>query len=64
MTETGTRDWGDEKVHRLYSLATSSGDGKIREEAVHFLGALERAGSADAAWAMDSLKRQGKAHNR
>jgi hypothetical protein len=55
--ESGTREWRDERAHRLYSLASSSSDRKIRDEAVHFLGALERAGSDDAAWAISSLKK-------
>ena len=58
------REWSDRRAYHLYTLATSPGDGKIRREAVLFLGALERAGSGDAAWAMDSLRRQGKAKDR
>ena len=58
------REWSDRRAHHLYSLATSSGDRKIKQEALLFLGALERAGSGDAAWAMDSLRRQEKAKNR
>ena len=55
------RAWRDRKVYDLYTLAASSRDRKLRDAAVHFLGALERAGSDDAAWAMDSLKKKGKA---
>ena len=64
VLDTTMRDWRDERAHRLYSLAASSGDPKIRDEAVHFLGALERAGSDDAAWAMNSLKMRGKGKDR
>jgi len=59
--DTGMRAWRDRKVYDLYTLAASSRDRKLRDAAVHFLGALERAGSDDAAWAMDSLKKKGKA---
>jgi hypothetical protein len=50
------REWKDQRAHHLYSLASSSRDRKLRDEAVLFLGALERAGSDDAAWAIKSLK--------
>ena len=54
------REWSDRRAHHLYSLATSSTDRKIRQEAVLFLGALERAGCDDAAWAMKTLRKRGK----
>jgi len=57
---TGTRVWRDQRAHRLYSLAAGSKDKKIRQEAVFFLGALERAGCDDAAWAMDSIRKRVK----
>jgi len=48
----------DQRARHLYSLATRAKDRKIRQEAVFFLGALERAGSGDAARAMDSLRKR------
>ena len=58
------REWRDERAHRLYSLAECSGNPKIRDEAVHFLGALERAGSEDAAWALRLLKKRDRQEDR
>jgi hypothetical protein len=58
------REWRDERAHHLYFLATCSKDRKIRDEAVHFLGALERAGSDDAAWAINSIKKRDRAKDR
>jgi hypothetical protein len=57
---TGSRmkEWSDRRAHQLYSIATTSMNGNMRREALLFLGALERAGSEDAAWAMDSIRRQ------
>jgi hypothetical protein len=54
------QEWRDQRAHHLYSLAASAGDRKIRDEAMLFLGALERAGSDDAAWAISSLKKREK----
>jgi hypothetical protein len=62
--DTGIHEWRDQRAHHLYSLASSSRDRKIRDEAVLFLGALERAGSDDAAWAMNSLKKREKKDRR
>jgi hypothetical protein len=62
MKSTGIRrrEWRDQRAHHLYSMAITSMDGKMRREALLFLGALERAGSKDAAWAMDAIRRQGR----
>lgn len=59
-TGSRKREWRDQRAHHLYSLATTSIDGNMRREALLFLGALERAGSKDAAWAMDAIRRRGK----
>jgi hypothetical protein len=56
--DPGKKEWSDQRAHHLYSLATSSKDRKIRQEAVHFLGALMRAGCDDAAWAMKTLRKR------
>jgi hypothetical protein len=61
--DTGMREWSDRRAHHLYSLASSSKDTKIRQEAVLFLGALERAGCDDAAWAMKALRKRGKSED-
>ncbi|MDD1662840.1 MAG: hypothetical protein LUQ60_03725 [Methanomicrobiales archaeon] len=53
-------EWSDERAHHLYSIATTSKDGKLRREALLFLGALQRAGSKDASWAMNSIKKDSK----
>ncbi len=53
------REWKDQRVHELYSLAITSRDGAIRHEALTFLGALERAGSEDAEWALGALRKRG-----
>lgn len=53
-----TRKWKDHRVHELYSLAITSRDGVIRHEALTFLGAMERAGSEDAEWALDAIKKK------
>jgi hypothetical protein len=58
--DTGVRTWRDQRAHHLYSLAVSAGNRNVRDEAVLFLGALERAGSDDAAWAISSLKKREK----
>jgi len=52
--------WSDQRAHHLYSIATTSKDGKLRREALLFLGALQRAGSKDASWAMNSIKKDSK----
>ncbi|MDD1664792.1 MAG: hypothetical protein LUQ32_05515 [Methanomicrobiales archaeon] len=52
--------WSDQRAHHLYSIATTSKDGSLRREALLFLGALQRAGSEDAAWAMNSIKKNSK----
>lgn len=57
-------EWSDPKVHRLYSLVTTSRDGNMRRAALMFLGALERAGSKDAAWAMNVIRKQSKEGDR
>lgn len=59
-TDIKTKEWSDQRAHHLYSLATTSTDGNMRREALMFLGALERAGSEDAAWAMDVIKKRSK----
>jgi hypothetical protein len=59
-TEDTTKQWRDPRAHHLYALATASKDGNMRREALHFLGALERAGSEDAAWAMDIIRRKSR----
>ena len=52
------RTWSDQRARHLYSLATSSRDRGTRHEAVLFLGALERAGCDDAAWAMRAIRKR------
>jgi hypothetical protein len=37
-----------------------STNGNMRREALLFLGALERAGSEDAAWAMEAIRRRSR----
>jgi hypothetical protein len=59
-TDTQKREWSDRRAHHLYSIASTSKDGNIRREALLFLGALERAGIEDAAWAMDIIKKRSK----
>ena len=61
MKDTGIREWSDRRAQQLYSLAIGSRDRRIRQEALHFLGALQRAGCDDAAWAIKTLKGRGKA---
>ena len=51
-----TREWKDQRVHELYSLAITSRDEVIRHEALTFLGAMVRAGNEDAEWALSALK--------
>jgi len=58
MVENERREWQDAKAHRLYSLAITSTDRILRREALKYLGALERAGSSDAAWAIHQIKNQ------
>jgi len=52
------REWHDERAHHLYSIITTSTDRALRRQALQFLGALERAGSSDAAWAIHQIKNQ------
>jgi hypothetical protein len=52
--------WSDQRAHHLYSIATTSKDGNLRREALLFLGALQRAGSKDASWAVNSIKKNSK----
>gem|GEM_PF-1467248 len=50
-------EWRDQRVHQLYTVAITSKYGALRHEAMKFLGALERAGSEDAAKAIDCIKK-------
>ena len=61
--ENQRREWSDRRAHHLYSIASTSKDGDLRREAILFLGALERAGIKDAAWAMDLIKKRSKEEN-
>ena len=56
MVATERREWHDERAHHQYSIITTSKDRTLRRQAKRFLGALERAGSSDAAWAMDKIR--------
>jgi len=58
MGSKQTREWKDQRVHELYTLAITSRDGVIRHEALTFLGAMERAGSEDAEWALDAIRKK------
>ena len=53
-----TREWKDQQIRELYSLAITSRDGVIRHAVLTFLGAMERAGSEDAEWAIDALRKE------
>jgi hypothetical protein len=53
-----TKEWKDQRVHNLYTIAITSRDGVIRREALTFLGAMERAGSEEAEWALDMIKKR------
>ncbi len=50
------KDWQDARAFHLYSIITTSNDRTLRRQAMQFLGALVRAGSNDAVWAMDRLR--------
>jgi hypothetical protein len=52
------REWKDRRVHELYSLAITSRDGVIRHEVLTFLGAMKRAGSEDAKWALIDIQKK------
>lgn len=56
MGATGKREWHDQRAFHLYSIISTSTSGTLRRQAMQFLGALVRAGSNDAAWAMDQLR--------
>lgn len=53
-----TREWKEPRVRELYSMALTSRNGAIHQEVLAILGALERAGSKDAEWALDALKKK------
>ena len=53
-----TREWKDQRVRELYTIATTSRDGIIRHEILTFLGAMKRAGSEDAEWALDAITKK------
>jgi hypothetical protein len=53
-----TKEWKDQRVRELYTVAITSRSGVIRREALTFLGAMERAGSEEAEWALDAIKKQ------
>jgi len=57
MVDHDAREWQDERAHHLYSIVTTSKDQALRRQAKRFLGALERAGSSDAAWAMEKIRK-------
>lgn len=48
----------DQRVRELYALATTSRNAVIRHEVLTFLGAMKRAGSKDAQWAIDAIKKK------
>ena len=52
------KEWKDQRLHALYSLVITSRNGVIRQEVLTFLGALERAGSEDAEWALDAITKK------
>jgi hypothetical protein len=52
------REWKDQRVRDLYTIAITSRNGVIRHEALTFLGAMERAGSEDAEWAVNAIKKK------
>ncbi|MDD1654647.1 MAG: hypothetical protein LUO91_02940 [Methanomicrobiales archaeon] len=56
MGATDKKVWQDERAFHLYSIINTSNDRTLRRQAMQFLGALVRAGSNDAAWAMDRLR--------
>jgi hypothetical protein len=60
MVVEGRRMWQDQKVHQLYTIAMVSKNEILRQQALKFLGALERAGSEDAVWAIDDIKKNTK----
>ena len=53
-----TREWKDQRVRELYSIAITSPDVVLRHELLTFLGAMGRAGSEDAEWAIDAIKKK------
>jgi len=53
-----TREWKEPRVRELYSMARTSRNKAIHQELLAILGALERAGSKDAEWALDALKKK------
>lgn len=57
MFDEKVREWLDPKVHQLYTVAITSKDLILRRQALNFLGALKRAGSEEAAWAIENIKK-------
>jgi len=56
VVEDERRVWHDAKAYHLYSIVITSPDRILRRQALRFLGALERAGSSDAAWAIHRIQ--------
>ena len=52
------REWKEPRVRELYSMALTSRNGVIHQQVLAILGALERAGSKDAEWALDALRKR------
>jgi len=53
-----SREWKDQQVRELYSIAISSRDGVIRHAVITFLEGIKKAGSEDAQWALDALRKR------
>jgi len=58
MVMEGDRSWQDQKVQQLYQIALTRRYGTIRHEVMVHLIALKRAGSRDAAWAINDIAKQ------
>jgi hypothetical protein len=58
MVSEQTREWKEPRVRELYSMAITSRDGPVHREILAILGAMERAGSKDAEWALSALRKK------
>ena len=63
IVDEQSREWKDQQVRELYSIAITSRDEAIRHAVLTFLGGMERAGSKDAEWALDDLRKRSESHH-
>jgi hypothetical protein len=57
-----TKEWQDQKVSRLYTMALNAKYDIVRREVLKALGALQRVGSKEAACAIDDIKKRTNNH--